>query len=323
MNIYFLLPENFYSKIGLHGFFLDIVIYLKENYSAKIIQPDVDSGYIYIEKYDHQMRDCELIIEDEENDKLTILSVCESRAWGNGTKVNDIWDVLVKRNNPNDTIIISHYSSWFHHSADFSNQYNFKIFKTSFFPFNPWINNDYFYKLRKLKKQNDFIDKMFFGSTTRREDPFKLYELGYCSNPDLRLNAEMYLNTAIEYKVGLAFSSVAELCYREIDYMGIGLPILRLEYKITTNPPLIPNYHYISVDRDKYGLYGKQNDEGWGTHFDRLGGEKYVNAYIERFLEVKDDYDFLSYISENAHNYFQENCIQENRLKNIIKLINL
>jgi hypothetical protein len=323
MNVYFVFPENLYMKMGFHRFFLDIVLYLKEKCSANIIQNEINKDFIFIEKYNHEMRDCELIIEDEKNDKLIVLSVCESRNWGNEDKNNDIWNILTERNNPNDAIVITHYTSWFHHGMDFTNQYNFKIFKTSFFPFNPWINNEYFYKLRKFKKQDDFIDKMFFMSSTRREDPFKLYELGYCTNPDLRYTAEMYLNNAINYKVGLSFSSVAELCYREIDYMGIGLPTLRLEYKITTNPPLIPNYHYISVDRDKYDLYGKENDMEWGTHIDRLGGEKYVNAYIERFLEVKDDYDFLSFISKNAYNYFQENCTQENSLKNIIKMLNL
>lgn len=323
MNVYFVYPDNLYQKLGAHGFFLDIVLYLKEKYSANIIENDPDKGYIFIEKYNHEMRDCELIIEDEENDKLTIISFCESMGWGNGTKVNNIWSILTERNNPKDTIVIVHYTSWFHHDDDFSNQYNFKILKTSFFPFNPWINNDYFYKLRKFKKEKHFIDKMFFLSTTRREDPFKLYELGYCTNPDLRYNTESYLNMAINYKVGLAISSVSELCYREIDYMGIGLPTLRLEYKITTNPPLIPNYHYISIDRDKYNLYGKKNESEWGAHLDRGGGENYIKAYIERFLEVKDDYDFLSYISKNANDYFKKNCTSENILNNTIKMINL
>lgn len=323
MNVYFVYPENLYQKLGFHSLFLDIVLYLKEKYSANIIQNETDKCYIFIEKYNHEMRDCELIIEDEENDKLTVISICESMGWGNGTKVNNIWEILKERNNPNDTIVITHYTNWFYHEMDFTKQYNFKIQRTSFFSFNPWINNEYFYKLRKFKNQNDFIDKMFFLSSTRREDPFKLYELGYCTDPDSKYPAEMYLNNAINYKVGLSISSVAELCYREIDYMGIGLPTLRLEYKTTTNPPLIPNYHYISVDRDKYNLHGKNNDKEWGPHIDRMGGENYVNAYIERFLEVKDDYDFLSFISKNAHDYYQENCTQENSLKNIIKMINL
>lgn len=321
MNIYFLLPPRASLHYGFHNVYLQLVLFLKEKYSANLIFSD-SNDYIFIEKYNHQMRDCELIIDDEENDRLIILSFCESRNWGNGEKVNDVWNILTQRNNSNDIILITHYTNWFHKDVDFSNDFNFKVLKTTFYPFNPWIYNEHFYHLRKLIKNEDLIDNIFYLSTTRREDPYKIYELGYGTNPDLRFTAEQYLENAIKHKVGLAISSSAELCYREIDYMAVGLPTLRLEYMITTNPPLIANYHYISVDREKYNLFGTKDNLNWGPHYDREGGEKYVKAYIERFLEVKDDYDFLSFISKNAYQYFKENSSPENKMNKIIKILN-
>lgn len=63
------------------------------------------------------------------------------------------------------------------------------------------------------------------------------------------MNIDQYLEMAIKYKVGLGISSLAELCYRDIEYMAVGIPMIRLEYVTKTNPPLIPNFHYIAVDR--------------------------------------------------------------------------
>jgi hypothetical protein len=132
---------------------------------------------------------------------------------------------------------------------------------------------------------------------------------------------EKYFDDVINYKVGLSVAGRGELCYRDIEYMAVGLPMLRLEYITQTNPPLIPNYHYIAIDRAKYNLPGSPNSVEWGAHLDREGGEIYVQAYKERFLEVKNDYKFLDFISNNAREYYNQYCSSSNRLSHLLKLL--
>jgi hypothetical protein len=158
------------------------------------------------------------------------------------------------------------------------------------------------------------IDKIFFLFTTRREDPFKLRELGLCSESTIDLSNEDYLDLGIQHKLGLSISSVGEVTYREIEYMAIGMPNMRLQYGTQLDPPLIPNYHYISVERKNIPF---------DVHLDRAGGEAYVEAYKQRFLEVKDNYEFLEFITNNAREYYIKYCSPPNRLKHVLNSLEL
>ena len=56
---------------------------------------------------------------------------------------------------------------------------------------------------------------------------------------------------------------------------------------------------------------------------DVQGGDAYVQAYKERFLEVKDDTEFLKFIAENAHDYYTKYCSPQNRLSHLLNLLEL
>ena len=75
--------------------------------------------------------------------------------------------------------------------------------------------------------------------------------------------------------------------------MALGIPFLRFEYISELNPNLIPNFHYISVERPD------------DLKIDRIGNEEHARMLEKRFLEVKDDTDFLNFISNNARNYYE------------------
>lgn len=323
MFVYFFEPPHWLSYLGWHDIYLSLSLKLKEKYNAKIIHKQGIQGVedrLYNLHFDHGSRDCEFIIYDEEKDILKAISFCESRGdcWEGK---NDLWDIFVKRNKKEDVFLITHFSSWF--PKEYNHSYNFTINTTPFYIFTPYTNPDFYWNLRRFRGYNNLIDKMFFLSTTRREDPFILREMGLCSEAQGGMNIDEYLSTAINYKIGLAISSVSELCYRDIEYMSIGLPMLRLEYITQTNPPLIPNYHYIAIDREKYNLPGSLNNPDWGAHFDRAGGEIYVQAYKEKFLEVKDDYKFLDFISNNARNYYNDFCSPSNKIQHLLNLLYL
>jgi hypothetical protein len=300
LNVYFL--ETCYPYLTWHDVFLELVIYLKNNYEVNLIHQKCN--FLQLPNYDYALSDCEILIEDVENDVLRGITFSESR-----TGFFD--NVFAKRNNKNDILMLTQYYGWFPRYFKAEEHYNFKILPTTYYTFRPTINHNYWYRQRQFMSYDNLFDQMFCLSSTGRGDLPRLRDKGVMGP---LVQGSDYFDHAIRYKVGFSVTGVPEICCREIEYMAIGLPNFRLEYMTQLNPPLIPNYHYIAVDRSNFP---------WDANKDREGGDEYVQAYIERFNEVKDDKEFLTFISTNARKYYLENCSDENRLKHIVSSLGL
>jgi len=318
MRVYYF--ENVrYARSGWNEVFENLVRHLMVHHDAKIIHRAnhrCEGGTkFYVEEFDYHMQDCELLIYNEEKDSLKIISQSEL--------YSSCWQVLVKRNNKNDLLLVPQLYDWFkkneetgEDSIDFS-KYNFTISSTVFYTIpHDNINYEEVYNKRKEKNFEDLEDKLFMLFTTQRNDPYKLSELGYLNADTKPVSPTDYFEKAINHKIGLSIATLAEYCYRDIEYMAIGVPFLRVEYIRQLEPALIPNYHYIAIDRKKYGF-------GYYGGLDRVGGDKYVQAYIDRFLEVKDDKDFLQFITNNAREYYLKYCSPQNRINHILNLLNI
>ena len=61
LQVYFL--ETQYAYMGWSDVFLELVNTLREEFNAEIIHKK--GGYLYIEKFDYNLPDCELVIYDE------------------------------------------------------------------------------------------------------------------------------------------------------------------------------------------------------------------------------------------------------------------
>lgn len=245
------------------------------------------------------LHECEYVIEFEDTGEFYILSVSDRLSTA----------ILNEQNNPSlKKVLVS----------QFNYDYLKNYIKDSIEKYSPWIYFqqevfDYEKFYEKRKTFNTFIDKMYFRGTIS-ERPItqffdKKYVEGFGSIPN-------YFDDLIKYKIGLSIAGVGELCYRDIEYMCMGMPFLRFEYLSELNPKLIPNYHYISVDRPD----DIPNHNGLST--DRLGLEKHAKLIEKRFLEVKDDLDFLNFISKNAREYYTT-YLNENNVNHTIKLLNL
>lgn len=292
VNVYLSFDEwlcnNQLSLWSNHDFLLEIALFLNKEFNAKIIHSN--NKPLYLEEFGHEMCDCEIIIYDNENDILKCFSFSETRP--------KLYDVFVKRNNVNDIMVISHLDHWGLEHIHKSN-FNFKIKRSAFQPYSPLINHDYFYRMRQFIKPENFIDQMFFRCSTGRADEYELHDSKYVNDRFPPISIEKYLYKAIHYKVGLAISNNVGICHRDIDYMSIGLPLMRVEYHGSYEPELIPNYHYISIN--KTGLSNSSVE-------DLKGGSKFIKAYFDKFMEIKDDYTLLEKISKNAKKYYDDNC---------------
>lgn len=316
-----------YAYSSWQGLFHEIVEYYKKEYNAEVIHKTNHRGvggtHMHIEEFDYDMADCEILIHDKEKDSVKGISYSES--------YTNMWEkVFVKRNNKNDLFLITQFYNWFNKSIETGedrinlSDYNFTVSPTVFYPIhdspeneviNPdKINYETLYERRQQIKFEDQIDKLFMLFTTHRNDPYKLSELGYLNSDLTTKRMGAYFEDLLSYKIGLAIGTTAEYAYREFEYMAIGIPFMRVEYLTSLKPPLIPNYHYIAIDRAKYNLQ-------YNNGLDRLGGENFVNAYIDRFLEVKDDKEFLNFIAKNARDYYVSYCNPENRLNHVLTLL--
>ena len=134
---------------------------------------------------------------------------------------------------------------------------------------------------------------------------------------------ELYLERLIKSKVGLSYyldldkyntphDHPGEFCYRDIEYITLGLPYIRIEYKDTTHNPLLPNHHYISIPREHaYVAYDRNGDEG------------VADLYIQRYNEVINDEEFLQFISKNQLKWADENILGEQKEKITFQLLKL
>jgi hypothetical protein len=126
---------------------------------------------------------------------------------------------------------------------------------------------------------------------------------------------DKYATEMLDFKLALSVAGRGEMCYRDIECMAMGVPFIRFEYTTELNPPLIPNFHYISVDRP-------DDLKDW-MNLDRNGEHHHAEMITKRYLEVIDDTEFLEFISKNAREYYENYLSPTSSVKHTINLLEL
>lgn len=210
-----------------------------------------------------------------------------------------------------DTFIVSQrlspYCSWSEERV--ASRVQCKVIDGIYTPQEPFIDFEYY---RNKRKELTLIDKFIFkgnvGSLPRNVVPYLESSEWYSGSQTYGMDT--YLEEVIKHKVGLCIPGAGEICHRDIEYMAMGVPMMKFQYVANLNPPLIPNVHYISIPRiDNHPFHGE-----------RSGKQEYADLYIQRFLEVKDDKEFLDFISKNAMEYYDTYLHPKVRVKHIFDL---
>jgi len=263
IDVYYLETQYDYKSHDM--VILELVLFLKKYYNANVIHQK--GGHLEISKFNYRLPDCELLFYDNENDILRGISFSDA--------ASGIQDIFLQRNKKNDVLLISQIFNFFSPTFDFS-KLNCTISKSIYVTATPFVNYDIFYNKRRLL--NEFVDKMYFKGNIDGIGRFSVYDLlktNYFYGGPGDQNANNYFEEVIKHKVGLSIPGVGELCYRDMEYMAVGTPLLKFEYISNLNPPLIPNFHYISINRT--------NELAENMVSERLGGEIYANAYVKDF----------------------------------------
>lgn len=293
-----------------HYLLENLSLYIQKCFDVEVIEAS-DSYTINIFGEEVILSDCEIVIYIRSIDSFRCISFSDVQS--------QLISFLVRRDNPNDLIIHSQYIV----SQFFTNKkYKLRWKPGIYTPFTFGINYEQFYNRRLLLKEK--IDKLYFNGNymTVGRGSIEILKNNQFFKKGQMMNHLNYLDDVIKYKIGLSIPGAGEICFRDIEYMALGVPMLKIEYATKMNPELIPNYHYISIDRDDSTL---DEDLIFSVGKERDGGELYVQKYINRFLEVKDDTEFLEFISKNAKQYYDTYLSDKdnNRIKHIINLLEL
>ena len=125
-------------------------------------------------------------------------------------------------------------------------------------------------------------------------------------------DAPEYLKEHIGNLCALSINGAAEICNRDIELFGLGMPVLRPELNIIFHNPLIPDVHYIAT--------GKCDFRCSTTHTDY---NILKNAILEKFEFVKNNRDYCLQVGQNARKWYLENCTIDNMVLMFEKLVKL
>jgi hypothetical protein len=274
--------------------------YMVKTYNAELAISLGEKIKINSEEANVDIADCNLIIEYTDSNTFKGITFEDQPSC--------FMDFFKKRNNPNDICLVSQYNPLEVNNYNNQDQIKRSIYVTA----SPFVDLDYYYHKRQEIKEH--IDKFYFRGNLHNMGRYSAILLN--ENPYFHggegINPDLYFSDLINHKVGLSIPGIGEFCYRDIEYMAVGLPMMKFKYINELYYPLIPNYHYISIDRIDDDMVHERN-----------GGQKYVDAYINRFLEVKDDKDFLNFISKNAREYYENHLHSSSRLNTIKKILDI
>lgn len=182
-----------------------------------------------------------------------------------------------------------------------------------------WNLGQYYDTIQEYRKQITLDKRLHFRGSVYsglRDSVIQLLQ----SHPQTvhvggRTDFEQYLQEAANFKLTLSMGMSpysSDICYRDIEMFGLGIPVIRPEFRIKMQDQLIPNVHYISCDieLDPYTL--------WTSNHKQTAERIY-----ERYLSVVDDDEFLYYIAENAKAWYSKNIAESNVVTNILPLIKI
>jgi hypothetical protein len=294
-NIFF---DNLIKKLSENN---DVIVdrYYKNVHRGRV---KVDLGWSEDNDFLIEMQDCEMIIEDYDTKETQILSVSDDLT---PTSLNlQSYDNTKK-------IFISQFirDKVYHHVAK---ENHHKYYPWIYFPSNEYDLEKYYQKRLETEPQDS---RMYFRGETGTRTILQHFnsDVFYGGNPIGGFDT--YANELINFKLGLSVAGRGEMCYRDVEYMALGVPFIRFEYTTEFMEPLIPNVHYISVDRP--------DDLFDWMKLDRLGEKHHADKIIKRYLEVKDDTDFLNFVSENAREYYKKYLSPDSSVDFTIKLLGL
>lgn len=250
-----------------------------------------------------QLLECEMIIENYETKEIKVLSASDDLTGA----------ILNFRGNPLLTkTLVAQFDRKKIESHMPNEDDRKKICPWVYFP-----TNDYdFHSLATTRTNRMFtgniIPKFYFrGSSLEVRRIVKGFSPELFTGGGPIGGFDSYTEELLNYQMGFSIAGRGEFCYRDVEYMAMGIPFIRFEYNSEMAVPLIPNRHYISVPRPTNAPY------------DRDLTAEHAHLIENRFLEVRDDTKLLMLVARNAWNYYYNYIKMDNCVDHTLKLLEM
>lgn len=176
----------------------------------------------------------------------------------------------------------------------------------SFTPFSYVCYSREFEILAEQKRKN-FQDKkndrlLFRGYLYDQRKSMQEYKPEYFAN--FKVSPYEYFDELNDSRISLSLNGAGEVCNRDLEILCAGSVLLRPELSQKFHTQLIPNYHYVSVDRVLNPI----------EQFDLL---------IKKYEEIKDNSELLNTISRNGLDWFNQNGSIQGNVENLKKIIDI
>lgn len=127
-------------------------------------------------------------------------------------------------------------------------------------------------------------------------------------------HGENYYSKINEYALTLSFNGNGEFCLRDVESLGLGIPIVRSELKTSFYGDFSKDIHYIKGS-------DKSNDAA--MYYSGYKVEEIAEQFIDSVEKVINDDDKLIQISKNGLDYYNANLKPEKIVDHFFKVFNL
>jgi hypothetical protein len=133
-------------------------------------------------------------------------------------------------------------------------------------------------------------------------------------NQNHNLNYIDYLKDMGQYRCALSLPGGTEICNRDVECFGIGIPVIRPFVDTNYPDPLISNYHYINCYADcKY----------WDGVPSYVSYKDFTDNLLNCWNRIKDNMEYLNFVANNARQWYVKNCFMKYNIDYILNKIDL
>lgn len=257
-----------------------------------------------------------IAIENQLTNKLTVLTTLYNPTYlfsRNNYRVEDI-----------ECVLTAHYEPDRIHAHSIGKPFdNSNIWK-------PWIFRPLFWEdisinpYKNIRQDVVPINKLYFRGfevSTRKKVLRELVKIKDPNNHNiisckpLSYEYKKYAYDLINHKIALSLPGAGDMCNRDIECFGLGVPMLRPEFcAILSNK--IPNEAYIKVPYMK-----NKNPVRPEIYNHPIYPEKLAKDILNKFEEIRHDDKLLNDVSKAGRQYYEETCAWPKSGESTLKML--
>lgn len=132
-----------------------------------------------------------------------------------------------------------------------------------------------------------------------------VYKDGRIKIDNIRVPQYEFIDMLAKDSIMIDINGASEISHRTFDAFGLGAALIRPKLTIKYHNELIPDYHYAALKCDDLG--------DWNG---------VIDAYFERFEDLKKDPELVQFLAANGRKWYEENATVKAHASLLKQLIN-